>query len=345
MDLTSKNRPSDLSSTSNKSVQRTDFVGKAVPSTSSSRPTEAHRPLGQLPMDLKMSLPQFDALKSSSSRPAQQQQAPPAHSSSSVKPKSFTPPTLKKTSSSSGLPGSKQPPLRTASLPSIDVSKLLASLSPYDLNRLAKLDPIRAPKPVGGLTLGPEITVTATSSSNAAQQPPKPKPAHSGASSSSYSSNPVGKSKGGPLYLPTASPSTSSPSSRAQDFKNIAFSVLQNLPMSMSLLVNKPQQQQQQSSSSKTMDLARSNTSSSQPKSTSSAQGLKLTVGKSLSLTKTPIPQLPSSTTISAASSHQQQRSSGVPPAVSVLKKGPAMEAVKKTGGSSGDDSDVVVLD
>jgi len=84
------------------------------------------------------------------------------------------------------------------------------------------------------------------------------------------------------------------------------------------------------------MDLARSNTSSSQPKSTSSAQGLKMTVGKSLSLTKTPIPQLPSSTTISAASSHQQQqRSSGR----FCAEEGTCY------GSSEEDDSDVVVLD
>ena len=70
-----------------------------------------------------------------------------------------------------------------------------------------------------------------------------------------------------------------------------------------------------------------------------------MAVGKSLSLTKTPIPQLPSPTTISAQSSHQQQQQgrSGVPPAVTVLKKGPAIKRVKRMG--SGDDSYVVVLD
>lgn len=349
---------------------------------SASKSGGAPGPSSKLPIDLKLPLPHFDSFKDRPTASFSGDRGKSTKTSSSNLPSK-----MPQTSSASH---SKEPSrIPTGmSLPTVDVNKLLAGLPPsIDLGRLGKMDHQRtssAPaKPPKSLSLGPDITVTTTQTSS------KPKAAHSSSNPSAFvlppPSTKSNKSATSAFDLsvsggiPHGGHLPAGRQSSASDFQNIAFSVLQNLPLSMSLLVKPPQQAghptKKSTSSSGALDLATGSRSDQRARSSShqppSAPKLKMppglqqqqqlhqqqhggSKGKSLAShhqTQFALParkpgpgpavNMPSSASISISQTSTQQRV--VPSSLSIkdLRKGPPKE--RKTGGDS--DDDVVVLD
>lgn len=377
-DSTSRNKALDFMRRSD-STEGNKTSGKSMDNRTSST--------AKFPNDFKLPPPLFE---SSMMRQSHHQDTGNQH-------KSVHSAEANKKKSHASFHSSGKPYKRAMTTPTVDVSKLIAGFSPaFDMGRMGKGETKtkdsfssnrgKAPKsssdlppypsksvpgksmghkeptasPFPTITLGRDITVTATSASS---KPIVSQSVFLGSSSSTGRVKQSHFSQPSPhLYAGVASSSQQMPHAGSigrTDPHNIAFSVLQNLPSSMSLLV-KPNSAGHSKHTSKAqtgpIDLVvnkssqhSTNQMASLPKLTPAPkfQGNKKGIPSQappLSLkavsSASPIPPFPPNV---SASSSQSTSQMGVPRNSSNQK--PLEKTIRPPEKDSGDDSDVVVLD